>query len=162
MRKPIQSITPMLWFAKEAEDAAKFYVSIFPDSWIDRVTVMPAETPNDPPGTVNIVEFTLFGQPFIAMSAKPIDKFNHAISLVVYCETQAEVDRYWAALAEGGTIEPCGWVRDRFGVEWQVTPAILRDLMADRDHDAAKRTAEAMMKMHKLDIAALQSAHDHA
>jgi predicted 3-demethylubiquinone-9 3-methyltransferase (glyoxalase superfamily) len=155
-----QKITPYLWFNKEAEEAAKFYASIFPNSHVDRVADMPADSPSGPAGTVKMVDFTLFGQPFQAMSAGPLDNFNHAISLAVSCDTQEEIDRYWTALCEGGQAEPCGWVKDKFGVSWQIQPAILEDLIADPDRAAGKRTAEAMMKMKKLDLAALQRAHD--
>src|SRR5687767_10120683 len=121
-------ITPFLWYAKEAEEAARFYTSIFPDSKIERVTTLPAETPSGPPGSVKVVEFTLFGQPFQAMAAGPLDEFNHSVSFMVSCETQAELDRYWNALLEGGKGQDCGWLRDRFGLYWQITPAILDGL----------------------------------
>jgi predicted 3-demethylubiquinone-9 3-methyltransferase (glyoxalase superfamily) len=153
-----QKITPHLWFDKEAEEAAKFYVSIFPDSRVDRVTAMPAASPSGPPGSVKVVELTLFGQAFLAMSAGPLDPFNHAISFVVSCETQAEIDRYWEALLQGGSVEQCGWLKDRFGVSWQIVPTVLAEMMADPDRDKAKRATEAMLKMVKLDIAALQAA----
>ena len=104
----IQKITPFLWYAKEAEEAAKFYTSIFPDSRVTRVTSMPAESPSGPPGSVKIVEFLLFGQAFTAMSAGPLDPFNHAVSFVVSCDDQAELDRYWNALLQGGSAEQCG------------------------------------------------------
>jgi predicted 3-demethylubiquinone-9 3-methyltransferase (glyoxalase superfamily) len=160
MTRAIQRITPHLWYAKEAEEAAKFYTSIFPDSKIDRVTPLPADSPSGPAGSVKMVEFTLFGQPFLAISAGPLDSFNHAISLVVRCENQSEIDRYWEGLLQGGTAEPCGWVKDRFGVSWQVVPAALGDMMADRDRERARRVSEAMLKMKKFDIAALKAAYD--
>lgn len=155
----MQKITPFLWYAKEAEEAAKFYTSIFPDSRITRVNAMPAESPSGPPGSVKVVEFLLFGQTFTAMSAGPLDPFNHAVSFVVNCDTQAELDRYWNALLEGGHAEQCGWLKDRFGLSWQIVPTVLPKLMGDPDPAKAKRTAEAMMKMVKLDIAALEAAH---
>ncbi|MBC7975588.1 MAG: VOC family protein [Myxococcales bacterium] len=155
-----QKITPHLWFEKEAEEAARFYVSVFPDSRIDRVTAMPAASPSGPAGSVKVVELTLFGQAFLAMSAGPLDPFNHAISFVVSCETQAEIDRYWEALLRGGSVEECGWLKDRFGVSWQIVPTVLAEMMADRDRDKAKRAAEAMLQMKKLDIAGLQKAFD--
>ncbi|MDB4960500.1 MAG: 3-demethylubiquinone-9 3-methyltransferase [Myxococcales bacterium] len=158
MPKPLQKITPSLWYAKEAEEAARFYVSIFPDSRIDRVTAMPAESPSGPPGSVTVVELTLFGQSFMAMSAGPLDPFNHAISFTINCETQAEIDRYWSALLEGGKPEQCGWLRDRYGVAWQIVPTALADMMADPDRNKARRATEAMLKMVKLDIAALKAA----
>jgi predicted 3-demethylubiquinone-9 3-methyltransferase (glyoxalase superfamily) len=107
----VQKITPFLWYAKEAEAAAAFYASIFPDSRVTRVTPLPSESPSVRPGTVKAVEFVLFGQPFMAMSAGPLDPFNHAISLVVYADDQAELGCYWSALlADGGTTEACGWL----------------------------------------------------
>lgn len=156
-----QKIRPHLWYTKEAEEAARFYASIFPDSQIDRVTPMPAETPSGPPGSVMVVEFTLCGQRFMAMSAGPLDPFNHAISLMVSCEDQAEIDRYWdALLAGGGEPEQCGWLRDRYGVCWQIVPAELDDMTADPDTTKAKRAVEAMLTMVKLDIAALRAAYE--
>lgn len=155
----MHKITPFLWYAKEAEEAAKLYVSTFPDSRIERVVTMPAESPSGPPGSVKIVDFLLFGQAFTAMSAGPLDPFNHAVSFVVSCETQDEIDRYWNALLEGGSAEQCGWLKDRFGVSWQIVPTVLADMMSDRDPAKAKRAAEAMMKMVKFDIAALEKAY---
>ncbi|MDQ6638247.1 MAG: VOC family protein [Pseudomonadota bacterium] len=153
-------ITPFLWYAKEAEDAARFYTSLFPDSRIVNVSTLPSESPSGPPGSVKIVEFLLFGQPFTAMSAGPLDPFNHAISFVVECDDQAELDRYWNALLEGGSAEQCGWLKDRFGLSWQIVPKVLAKLMGDPDRAKGKRAADAMLKMVKLDIAALQAAHD--
>jgi predicted 3-demethylubiquinone-9 3-methyltransferase (glyoxalase superfamily) len=114
-------IGPCLWFDSQAEDAAKFYTSIFPDSRVDRVTVLPNDSPSGPAGSVKIVEFTLFGQPFQAISAGPLDPFNHAVSFVVNCSDQAEVDRYWNALLAGGKPEQCGWLKDRYGLSWQIS-----------------------------------------
>ena len=155
----IQTITPFLWYSREAEEAARFYVGIFPDSRIKRVVGMPSESPSGPPGSVQIVEFELFAQPFVAMSAGPFEPFNHAISFVVHCDDQAELDRYWDALLEGGAPEQCGWLRDRFGVSWQIVPTVLGQMMADADPAKARRAADAMMKMVKFDIAALTAAH---
>ena len=155
----MQKITPFLWYAKEAEEAAHFYASIFPDSRVGRIATMPAESPSGPPDSVKIVEFVLFGQAFTAMSAGPLDPFNHAVSFVVNCESQAEIDRYWNALLEGGSAEQCGWLKDRFGVSWQIVPTVLAEMMADTDRAKARRAAEAMMGMVKLDIAALQAAY---
>ncbi len=124
------------------------------------MTSLPSESPSGPPGTVKVVEFVLFGQSFMAMSAGPLDPFNHAISLVVNADDQAELDRYWnALLADGGTTEACGWLKDRFGVSWQVVPTIFGDMMADPDRVRAKRVTDAMMKMVKFDIAALKKAY---
>ena len=155
----MQKITPFLWYSNEAEEAAAFYSSIFPDSRVVRVTAMPSESPSGPPGSVKIVEFVLFGQPFTAMSAGPLDPFNHAISFVVNCESQAEIDRYWDALLEGGGAEQCGWLKDRFGLCWQIVPTVLFEMMADPDRAKAKRASDAMLTMVKLDIAALQAAY---
>ena len=152
-------IVPFLWYAKEAEEAATFYASVFPDSRVDRVTAMPAESPSGPPGSVKVVEFTLLGQPFMAMTAGPHDPFNDAISMLVRCESQAEIDRYWdAILANGGKELACGWIADRYGVRWQIYPIALGEMMAAPDRAKAKRAAEAMMTMVKLDIAKLTAA----
>ena len=155
----IQKITPFLWYSKEAEQAARFYTSIFPDSRITRVTALPSESPSGPPGSVKIVDFVLFGQGFVAMSAGPLDPFNHAVSFVVNCDDQAELDRYWDALLEGGAPEQCGWLKDRFGLSWQIVPTVLAPMMADPDRVKAKRAGDAMLKMVKIDIAALKAAH---
>lgn len=148
-----------LWYAKEAEEAARFYASIFPDSRVDRVTALPTDSPSGPAGSVKIVDFTLLGRRFQAISAGPHHEFNDAVSIVVLCDDQAELDRYWSALLEGGGREQaCGWLIDRFGLRWQIVPAILDELMADPDADRSKRVADAMLKMVKLDIASLQKA----
>jgi len=157
-----QKITPFLWYSKQAEEAAEFYVSVFPDSRITRVLRLPAESPSGPAGTVKIVEFVLFGQAFTAMSAGPLDPFNHAVSFVVSCDTQAEIDRYWEALLQGGVAEECGWLKDRFGVSWQIVPALVIDMMADEDRAKARRVAEAMLKMGKFEIPKLQAAYMQA
>jgi predicted 3-demethylubiquinone-9 3-methyltransferase (glyoxalase superfamily) len=149
-----------LWYAKEAEEAARFYASIFPDSRVDRVTSMPADSPSGPAGSVKVVDFTLLGQRFQAISAGPHHEFNDAVSMVVLCDDQAELDRYWdALLAGGGRPQACGWLIDRFGLRWQIVPAVLDELMRDEDPARSKRVAEAMLTMIKLDIAALQRAH---
>jgi predicted 3-demethylubiquinone-9 3-methyltransferase (glyoxalase superfamily) len=157
-----QKITPFLWYSNQAEEAAAFYASIFPDSRVTRVTALPSESPSGPPGSVKIVEFVLFGQPFTAMSAGPLDPFNHAVSFVVSCESQAEIDRYWNALLEGGSAEACGWLKDRYGLSWQILPTVLGEMMSSPDGAKAKRAAEAMMKMVKIDIAELQAAFSGA
>ena len=156
----MQKITPHLWYSKEAEEAAAFYVSIFPDSRVTRVTSLASETPSGPPGSVKIVEFVLFGQNFIAMSAGPFDPFNHAISFSVDCESQAEIDRYWNALLAGGEAEHCGWLKDKYGVSWQIVPKVLGQFMTDPDPAKVRRACAAMLKMVKLDLAALQAAFD--
>lgn len=149
-----------LWYATGAEDAARFYASLFPGSSVDRVTALGSESPSGPPGSVKVVDFTLFGQRFQAMTAGPHHDFNDAISLVVECDDQAELDRYWSAFLEaGGKAQACGWLIDRWGVRWQIVPAILGRLMSDPDPARAKRTGDAMLKMIKLDIAELERAH---
>ncbi|HET6582821.1 MAG TPA: VOC family protein [Nannocystaceae bacterium] len=158
----MQRITPHLWYAKEAEEAARFYASIFPDSRVDRVRTMPSESPSGPPGSVKIVEFTLFGQSFMAISAGPLDSFNHSVSFMVNCDDQAEVDRYWNALVEGGKAEPCGWVKDRYGLSWQIVPAVLARMLADKDPEKARRVGDAMLKMVKIDVAKLKAAYEGA
>ena len=119
---------------------------------------MPSDSPSGPAGSVKVVDFELFGQPFTAMSAGPLDPFNHAVSFVVSCDDQAELDRYWNALRDGGSVEQCGWLRDRFGVSWQIVPTVLADMMAHPDRGSAKRASDAMLKMVKIDIAALEDA----
>jgi predicted 3-demethylubiquinone-9 3-methyltransferase (glyoxalase superfamily) len=155
---PMQKITPFLWYSAEAEQAAAYYASVFPNSRITRVTALPTESPSGPAGSVKIVEFELLGQAFTAMSAGPLDPFNHSVSFVVNCDDQAEIDRYWNALLDGGRAEQCGWLKDRFGLSWQIVPTALGKMMADPDRVKAKRAADAMMKMVKIDIAALEAA----
>jgi len=155
----VQKITPFLWYSRQAEEAATLYASVFPDSRVTRITTLPSESPSGPPGSVKIVEFVLFGQAFIAMSAGPLDPFNHAVSFVVNCEDQADVDRYWTALLDGGSAEQCGWLKDRFGLSWQIVPTVLAKMMGDPDRARGKRAADAMMKMVKIDIAALEKAY---
>jgi predicted 3-demethylubiquinone-9 3-methyltransferase (glyoxalase superfamily) len=153
-------IFPFLWYTKEAEDAAKFYASIFPNSSVDRVTSLMSESPSGPPGSVKVVDFTLFGQPFQAMSAGRHDPFNDAISMVVVCDNQAELDRYWEGLLQGGgKPQACGWLMDRYGVRWQIVPAVLSEMMGDKDPVRSKKASDAMLKMVKLDIATLEKAY---
>jgi predicted 3-demethylubiquinone-9 3-methyltransferase (glyoxalase superfamily) len=152
-----QKIVPHLWFAEKAVEAANFYVSLFPDSRVDSVTPLAADTPSGPAGSVRVVEFTLAGQRFMAIEAGPLDAFNHAISFLVNCEDQPEVDRLWSALSEGGTIEQCGWLKDRYGLSWQIVPTALGELMKG-DPASSRRVMEAMLRMKKLDVAALQQA----
>jgi len=157
----MSKISPCLWFESEAEEAAKFYVSIFPDSRVNSVSSMPADSPSGPAGSVKIVAFELFGRSFTAMSAGRLDPFNHAVSFMVSCDNQAEVDRYWEALlAGGGKPKECGWLEDRYGLHWQVVPRVLLEMMSAPDREAGKRAAQAMMGMVKLDIAALQAAFE--
>jgi predicted 3-demethylubiquinone-9 3-methyltransferase (glyoxalase superfamily) len=149
----IQKITPFLWYSTQAEEAAAFYADIFPDSRIIRVTAITSA------GSTKVVEFELFGQPFIAMSSPGADSFNHSVSLMVDCDDQEELDRYWNALLEGGgSTDACGWLKDRFGVSWQIVPSDLMRMMVDTDQAKATRVAEAMMKMVKFDVAALRAA----
>ena len=149
-----------LWYAKEAEEAARFYASILPDSRVDRVTPLPSDSPSGPAGSVKVVDFTLLGRRFQAISAGPHHEFNDAISLVVLCDDQAELDRYWNALLEGGgRAQACGWLIDRFGLRWQIVPAVLDEWMRDADVARAKRVTDAMLEMVKLDVAALERAY---
>jgi predicted 3-demethylubiquinone-9 3-methyltransferase (glyoxalase superfamily) len=153
-------IFTFLWYATQAEEAARFYTSIFPDSKVNRVSAMMSESPGGPPGSVKVVDFTLFGQRYQAMSAGPHHDFNDAISMVVLCEDQAELDRYWnALLSGGGRTQACGWLIDRFGLRWQVVPAALDEWMSDKDPVRSKRVTDALMQMIKLDIATLEKAY---
>jgi len=157
----MSKVVPFLWFADKAQEAATLYVSLLPDSRIDSVTSMPAESPSGPPGSVQVVEFTLAGRPFTAMNAGPMDPFNHAISFVIECADQAEIDRLWdALLKDGGAPEQCGWLKDKFGVSWQIVPTLLQEMMKDPDRARAGRAMEAMLKMVKIDIAGLRKAYD--
>lgn len=156
----MQRIIPHLWYTEKAAEAAAFYVSIFPDSRVDRVTMVPSDTPSGPAGSVDVVSFTLFGQPFMAIGAGPLDPFNHAVSFMVMCADQAEIDRYWEALLEDGEAEQCGWLRDRYGLAWQIVPEEFGEMASSPDAAAAKRASDAMMGMVKLDIAALRAAFE--
>ncbi len=155
-----QKIVTHLWYAEKAEEAARFYVSVFPNSRIKSVTVMPGDTPSGPEGSVTFVEFTLDGQAFQAITAGPLDPFNHAISLVVQCDSQTEIDRYWKELGAGGTPEQCGWLKDKYGVSWQITPRVLGEMLKEKDRAKARRVTAAMLKMVKIDIAALEQAYN--
>jgi predicted 3-demethylubiquinone-9 3-methyltransferase (glyoxalase superfamily) len=158
--KRSSKIFTFLWYATEAEEAAKFYASVFPDSRVDRVTTLQSDSPSGPPGSVKVVDFTLLGQRFQAMSAGPHHDFNDAVSIAVLCDDQAELDRYWNALLQGGgKAQACGWLIDRFGLRWQIVPAALDEMMADKDPARSKRVTDAMLKMVKLDIAALERAY---
>jgi predicted 3-demethylubiquinone-9 3-methyltransferase (glyoxalase superfamily) len=160
MAKAGSKIFPHLWYARQAEEAAKFYASIFPDSRVLNVTSLQSESPSGPPGSVKVVDFTLFGQRFQAMSAGPHHEFNDAISMFVLCDDQAELDRYWNALLEGGgKPQACGWLIDRFGLRWQIVPAVFEEMMRDKDPARSKRVTDAMLKMVKYDIAALEKAY---
>src|SRR4051812_32753984 len=148
------SITPCLWFDHNAEEAANFYASIFPDSRIDKVDRSPADNPSTREGEVITVEFTLAGQRFQALNGGPDFPFTEAVSMSIDCEDQAEVDRYWDQLiADGGEPSMCGWLKDRFGLSWQVVPRGLTEMYQSSDRDGARRAMEAMLKMEKLDVA---------
>ena len=158
---PKLKIFPFLWYAKEAEEAAAFYASIFPDSRVIRTTTMQSESPSGPPGSVKVVDFTLFGQHFQAMTAGPHHEFNDAISFTVLCEDQSELDRYWNAIEKnGGKPQACGWIIDKYGVRWQIVPRVMETMMADPDKAKSKRATDAMMNMVKFDIAALKNAYE--
>jgi len=156
----VSRIIPNLWYSEKADEAAAFYASLLPNSRVDSVSALPAESPGGPAGSVTVVEFTLLGQPYMAFSAGRFETFTHAISLMVECEDQTEIDRLWSALSEGGKIEQCGWLQDRYGVSWQIVPAALGKMMKDPDRSRAKRVAEAMLQMVKLDIDGLRRAYD--
>lgn len=151
-------VSQHLWFEKNMEAAIRFYTSLTPGSSVDWISAIPADTPSGPAGSVRIASFTLGDQRYMAIEAGPLDPFNHSFSIVVQCETQAEIDRLWDALGEGGSYEQCGWLRDRWGLCWQITPKRLGDLMGDSDAARVKRVTEAMLKMVKFDIAGLEAA----
>jgi predicted 3-demethylubiquinone-9 3-methyltransferase (glyoxalase superfamily) len=153
-----EGFTTCLWFDTEAEEAANHYMSIFKNSQLGDV-VRYGEAGPRPAGTVMTVDFELNGQRFVALNGGPEFKFNEAISFQIDCEDQEEVDYYWSRLSEGGEEGPCGWLKDKFGMSWQVIPTVLPKLMNDPDPEKAKRATEAMLGMKKLDIAALQKAH---
>jgi predicted 3-demethylubiquinone-9 3-methyltransferase (glyoxalase superfamily) len=157
----VSKIVPCLWFNGNAEEAAEVYTQVFPDSRVDKVSRAAADTPSGSKGEVITVDFTLRGdQRFVGLNGGPEFTFSEAISFVVDCRDQAEVDRYWDALVEGGGEHgPCGWLKDRFGVSWQVVPTRLQELVDDPDRAAAERAMTAMLQMSKLDIATLEAAH---
>lgn len=150
-------IVPHLWFDKEAKEAAEFYTSIFEDSRIKSSMTLEGT----PSGTVELVTFELFGQEFQAISAGPLFKFNESISFIVKCDTQKEIDNYWEKLiAEGGQEVACGWLKDKFGLSWQIVPAIMDKMMQSKDPEALSRVTQAFLKMKKFDIAALERAYE--
>jgi predicted 3-demethylubiquinone-9 3-methyltransferase (glyoxalase superfamily) len=152
-------IYPCLWFDGRAEEAANFYVTLLPDSRVEKVWRSPADTPSGPAGMVLTVDFTLGGQPFQGLNGGPDFSFNEAVSFVIECEDQAEVDRLWSVLtADGGEPGPCGWMKDRFGMSWQITPKRLVEMLDDPDTDAARRAMEAMLQMGKIETPALERA----
>jgi predicted 3-demethylubiquinone-9 3-methyltransferase (glyoxalase superfamily) len=154
-------ITPFLWFDHQAEEAAKSYTSIFRNSRIRRI-VRNTESAPGPTGGVLTVEFVLDGQEFTALNGGPNFQFSQAISFVVHCETQREIDYYWEKLLAGGEPSQCGWLQDKFGLSWQIVPATLPELLSDRDPKKVDRVMQAMMTMDKLDIDGLKKAYDEA
>jgi predicted 3-demethylubiquinone-9 3-methyltransferase (glyoxalase superfamily) len=152
------NVTQHLWFEKDMESAISFYTSLIPGSSISWTARIPADTPSGPAGSVKVSAFTLGDQRYMAIEAGPLDPFNHSFSIIVECETQAEIDRLWEALKQGGRTEQCGWLRDRWDLCWQITPKRLGELMRDPDPAKARRVTEAMLKMVKFDIAGLEAA----
>ncbi|MDQ2864705.1 MAG: VOC family protein [Candidatus Eremiobacteraeota bacterium] len=155
----MKKITPFLWFDGRAEEAAILYTSIFRNSAIQNISRY-GEGENGEPGAVMTVAFQLDGEEFIALNGGPAFEFSPAVSFLVRCESQQEVDHFWNELSNGGEQQQCGWLRDRFGVTWQIVPTILGDLLQDDDDEKATRVMQAMLKMHKLDIGELQRAYD--
>lgn len=160
-----RTIVPCLWFDDQAEEAANFYVSVFKNSKVTKISrygEAGREHHRRPPGSVMVVAFDLNGQPFTALNGGPIFTFNEAISLQVMCETQEEVDHYWVKLGEGGDpkARQCGWLKDKYGVAWQVVPSILTELVSDPDSEKSQRAMQAMMGMKKMDIAGLKRAYE--
>jgi predicted 3-demethylubiquinone-9 3-methyltransferase (glyoxalase superfamily) len=151
----LQKITPHLWYDKEAKEAAQFYCSVFPDSKVDNVTTI-RDTPS---GDCDIVSFTLFGQSFMAISAGPLFKFNESVSFIVHCDSQEEIDRYWSKLSADPKSEQCGWLKDKFGLSWQITPRAMERMLKDKDEKRVARVVQAFLPMKKFDIAALERAY---
>ena len=156
----MDKITPCLWFNYDAEEAAAFYVSLLPDSRIDRVVRSPADNPSMKKGGVLMVDFTLAGRKYSGLNGGPAFHFTEAVSFIIHCEDQAEVDRLWdAILANGGQASACGWIKDRWGLPWQITPARLLEMIGSDDRAAAERAMKAMMEMVKLDLPTLEAAY---
>ena len=153
-----QKITPCLWFDGNAEEAANFYVTLLPNSRVDNVQRSPADNPSMKEGGVLVVEFTLAGQEFVGLNGGPHFKFNEAVSFQIHTEDQAETDRLTDALSAVPEAEQCGWVKDRFGLSWQIVPNRMLELLADKDPDRARRAMEAMLQMKRIDIAAVERA----
>ena len=157
----MQKITPFLWFENQAEEAVKFYTSIFKNSRIGKIARYgdaEAQVSGRPKGSVMTIEFQLEGQKFLALNGGPHFKFTEAVSFVVSCKTQAEVDRYWKKLSVGGQEVQCGWLKDKYGLSWQIVPAVLGELLSGRDAAKSQRVMQALLKMVKLDIKALMQA----
>jgi predicted 3-demethylubiquinone-9 3-methyltransferase (glyoxalase superfamily) len=161
----MQKITPNLWFDDEAEEAANFYTSIFKNSKIRKITRYPqaaVEVSGKKAGSVMTVDFQIEGQDFLALNGGPLFKFSEAVSFIITCEDQKEVDYFWGKLSEGGEEGPCGWLKDKFGLSWQVVPRQLNELLSDSDTKRSEAAMAAMLKMKKIDIAKLQDAVDAA
>ncbi len=159
----MQKITPFLWFDNQAEEAANFYTSVFKNSKIGSVARYGeegAEVSGQPKGSVMTVEFELEGQKFVALNGGPLFTFSPAISFVVNCEAQEEVDELWEKLSEGGETQRCGWLKDKYGVSWQIVPTVLVEMLQDKDAEKAKRVMNAMLQMDKIDIAGLKQAYE--
>jgi predicted 3-demethylubiquinone-9 3-methyltransferase (glyoxalase superfamily) len=153
----MQKLTTCLWFDTEGEEAARFYTSVFPNSRLGKITRYGSAGPR-PEGAVMTVSFELDGREFVALNGGPQYTFTEAVSFQVFCETQEEVDRYWSTLSEGGEEGPCGWLKDRFGLSWQVVPTALPELLEDPDAEKAQRVMQAMLGMKKIEIAELERA----
>jgi predicted 3-demethylubiquinone-9 3-methyltransferase (glyoxalase superfamily) len=156
-----QKITPCLWFESQAEEAAKFYVSVFKNSKIGKISRYGKEgfeIHGQKAGTVMTAEFEIEGQKFVALNGGPHFKFNEAVSFQVHCETQQEIDHFWSKLAEGGQEQPCGWLKDKFGLSWQVIPKALPQMLMDENPEKAQRIMKSMLQMRKIDLAALERA----
>jgi predicted 3-demethylubiquinone-9 3-methyltransferase (glyoxalase superfamily) len=162
MKVSAQKITPCLWFDTQAEDAAQFYVSIFKNSKIravSRYAKTGYEIHGKQPGSVMTVAFEIDGQGFVALNGGPNFKFNEAVSFQINCETQEEIDYFWSTLTENGQEGPCGWLKDRYGVSWQIVPTVLPEMLMDPDAGKVERVTKALLQMKKFDVAALERAH---
>lgn len=152
----MQKITPHLWFDKEAREAAEFYISVFPGSRIKDATILH----NTPSGTVDVITIELLGQEFMLISAGPLFRFNEAISFIVYCDTQKEIDYYWEKLSAAPEAEQCGWLKDKYGLSWQIVPTAMAEMMKDKDPGKLARVTEAFLTMKKFDIETLKRAYE--
>ena len=155
----MQKISPFLWFDNQAEEAVAFYVSLFDDSRITTTLRYPQHSTLGTPGSVMSLGFELAGQEFMALNGGPDFRFNPSISFYVHCDDQAEIDRLWSALLDGGEPQPCGWITDRFGVTWQIVPTALDRMMKDEDQEKVQRVTDAFLQMEKFDIAELEAAY---
>jgi predicted 3-demethylubiquinone-9 3-methyltransferase (glyoxalase superfamily) len=161
----MEKINPFLWFNDDAEEAANFYTSIFKNSKIEKITRYPeaaADASGRPAGSVMTVVFQLNGQEFIGLNGGPHFQFTEAVSFVVNCDTQAEIDEYWKKLSNGGQESQCGWLKDKYGLSWQIVPADIERWLSDKDHEKSARVMAAVLQMKKLDLKTLQAAYDHA